>query len=104
MLMMALTAATGVFAIVPARQPSTFLSNISVPVQVTASTSLTVNFKSESCACCSVESASGKAEDLFPEVPCVGERGVGVEVQLILPPCPLRRVRGQSLRSIEILP
>jgi hypothetical protein len=40
---------------------------------------------------------------VFPELPDVGETNseahrVGVEVRVVSPPCPLRRVRGQSLR------
>jgi hypothetical protein len=43
---------------------------------------------------------------VVPEVPDVGERdfeapGVGVKVRPVSPPCPLRRVRGQSLRCNE---
>jgi hypothetical protein len=37
--------ATGAFARVPSRHPSTFLSNISIPVQATASMSLAVDFE-----------------------------------------------------------
>ena len=97
MSMMALTAATGVFAIVPPRHHSTFLSNISIPVQATTSISLAVDFKSDSCASRSAESVWGKVEDLFPEMPGVGERnielhGVGVGVRLISLLCPLRPV------------
>ena len=89
MSMMALTAATGVFTRVPPRHPSTFLSNISIPVQATTSISLGVDFGQESCA------AEGKVGDLLPEVPGVGERdvelhGVEVGVRLVSPPCPLR--------------
>lgn len=40
---------------------------------------------------------------VVPEVPDVGERdseahGVGVKVRPVSPPCPLRRIPGQSLR------
>jgi hypothetical protein len=54
MSMSALIAATGAFARVPSRHPSTFFSNISIPVQATTSMSLAR----------SRENASGKVEEL----------------------------------------
>jgi hypothetical protein len=53
--MSALIAATGAFARVPSRHPSTFFSNISIPVQATTSMSLAR----------SGENASGKVEELL---------------------------------------
>ena len=50
----ALIAATGAFATVPSRHPSTFLSSIFIPVQASSSTSLAR----------SAETALGKIEDL----------------------------------------